>query len=245
MGSLDFRNKTVLVVGGTGGIGNGIARAFKDRQAEVYVWGTRPTASDYQDDPDSDLDGLAFEQMDVSDQAALGDYSPAFDRLDVLVLSHGIVMWGGREYQPDNFKRVMDVNVTGVLACCVKFQEMLAANAGTILILNSVGAFRSNPQLPAYNASKAALESLTRTLALDWAEDGIRVNGIAPGMIPTRMTQVAADDPKRVAAYVARVPLGRTGKVENVADLAVFLSSPSASYLTGLTIPVEGGRLLT
>ncbi len=245
MKRFDFRNKTVLVVGGTGGLGNGIARAFNDLEADVYVWGTRPNAADYQDDPDSDLSGLTFENMDVSDQVALNAYTPLFDRLDVLVLSHGIVMWGGKEYQTENFKRVMDVNVTGVLACCVKFQEMLAANAGTILILNSVGAFRSNPQLPAYNASKAAIESLTRTLALDWAGDGIRVNGIAPGMVPTRMTKVAADDPKRVAAYVARVPLGRTGKVENVADLAVFLASPSASYLTGLTIPVEGGRLLT
>lgn len=245
MKRFDFKNKMVLVVGGTGGIGNGIARAFKDLEADVCVWGTRPAIADYQDDPDSDLSGLTFEQMDVSDQQALDAYNPPFDRLDVLVLSHGIVMWGGKEYQPENFKRVMDVNVTGVLACCIRFHDMLSASGGNILILNSVGAFRSNPKLPAYNASKAAVESLTRTLALDWAADGIRVNGIAPGMVPTRMTQVAAEDPKRVAAYVARVPLGRTGKVENVADLAVFLASPSASYLTGLTIPVEGGRLLT
>lgn len=245
METFDFKGKSVLVVGGTGGIGNGIAQAFRTLNAEVHVWGTRPGRSSYQGDPDADLEGLFYERMDVCDQETLETYVPPFETLDVLVLSHGIVQWGGREYRPENFRRVMDVNVTGVLACCVKFQKKLAAAGGAILMLNSVGAFRSNRNLPAYNASKAAVESLTRTLALDWAGDGIRVNGIAPGMVPTRMTQAAVEDPERVAAYVAQVPLGRTGTIGDVAALAVFLASPLASYLTGLTIPVEGGRLLT
>jgi|SRR5579862_1165896 len=245
MNDLNFAGRTVLVVGGSSGLGNGIAQAFRGRGAAVHVWGTRARAADYAGNDGSDLAGLGYAQVDVADAAAIDGWVPPFDRLDVLVLSQGTAMLGGQEYEAANFRKVMDVNLTSVMACAMKFRSMLSAAKGAVVMLNSVGGTRSNRGIPAYDASKAALGSLTRLFAMEWGADGVRVNGVAPGFVPTRLTSFATKDPARVQAYLGKVPLGRVGSIGDVADAVLFLASPMASYITGVTLPVDGGRLLT
>jgi len=244
LNDLDFTGQAVLVVGGSSGIGNAIARAFRDRGADVHVWGTRALASDYGAEQGSDLTGLHYAQIDVGNLEAIQTYRPAFDRLDVLVLSQGIVLYGRREFEITDFRHIIDVNLTSLMACSLRFHDMLKASRGSVIILSSTAAFRSTKGNPAYNASKAAAVGLTRTLAEAWAQDGIRVNGIAPGLIATKLTKVTTDHPKRRAATEQRVPLKRLGNPDDIAGTALFLASPLSAYIIGQTIVVDGGLTL-
>lgn len=241
---LNFSGKTVLVVGGSSGIGNAIAQAFRARGASVHVWGTRADAGAYGDSPDSDLAGLHYAQVDLSSPASIRHYQPAFDRLDVLVLSQGIVLYDRAEFQPESFRKVVELNLNSLMDCCDRFHDMLQASAGSVIVISSSSAFHSTRGNPAYGASKTGAMGLTRNLADAWAPEGIRVNGIAPGMVPTKMTKVTTDHPKRVAAMCSQIPLGRLGSTEEVAGVALFLASPLASYVIGQTIPVDGGLTL-
>jgi 3-oxoacyl-[acyl-carrier protein] reductase len=211
LNDLDFTGQSVLVVGGSSGIGNAIARAFRDRGADVHVWGTRALASDYSAEQGCDLTGLHYARMDVGNLEAIQRYQPVFDRLDVLVLSQGIVLYGRREFEITDFRHIIDVNLTSLMACSLRFHDMLKASRGSVIILSSMAAFRSTKGNPAYNASKAGAVGLTRTLGEAWAQDGIRVNGIAPGLIATKLTRVTTDHPKRREATEQRVPLKRPG----------------------------------
>jgi 3-oxoacyl-[acyl-carrier protein] reductase len=120
----------------------------------------------------------------------------------------------------------------------------LKASKGSLIIISSVAAFHSTKGNPAYNASKTGAYGLTRTLAQAWAEDGIRVNGIAPGLVDTKLTKVTTDNPKRREATIANIPLKRFGTPEDMAGAALFLASPLASYVTGQTLIVDGGLIL-
>jgi 3-oxoacyl-[acyl-carrier protein] reductase len=122
---LDLTGKTALVVGGSSGIGNGIAREFLARGATVHVWGTRASALDYEGENGSDLRGLHYAQVDVADHAALARFEPAFDRLDVLVLAQGLVKYRRQEYEIETFRHVVDVNLNSVMHCCLKFHAHL------------------------------------------------------------------------------------------------------------------------
>lgn len=241
---LDFSGKTVLVAGGSSGIGNAIAQAFRGKGASVHVWGTRANAEAYADSPDSDLAGLHYAQVDLSDPQAIENCPPAFASLDVLVLSQGIVLYDRAEFQPGNFRKVIDVNLNSLMDCCARFHDMLKASAGSVIVISSSSAFHSTRGNPAYGASKTGAMGLTRNLADAWAPEGIRVNGIAPGLVPTKMTKVTTDHPKRVEAMCAQIPLGRLGQTEEVAGVALFLASPLAAYVIGQTIPVDGGLTL-
>jgi 3-oxoacyl-[acyl-carrier protein] reductase len=241
---LDFTAKTVLVVGGSSGIGNGIARAFHERGAKVHVWGTRPNAAAYADSPDSKLDGLGYTQVDVSDSAQVDAAPLPFDALDVLVLSQGAVLYDRREFKIEGFKQVLDVNLTSVMACADKCHAALCAARGAMIVVSSAAAFHSTRGNPAYNASKTGAFGLTRTLAEAWASDGIRVNGIAPGLVDTKLTRVTTGSPKRLEGALRRIPLGRLGTPEDMAHVALFLASPLAGYLLGQTLLVDGGMLL-
>ena len=243
-GELDFGGKTVLVVGGSSGIGNGIAQAFRARGASVHVWGTRASAADYRDSPDSNLEGLAYAQVDVADSAAVRDQAPGFERLDVLVLSQGKVLYERAEFEPLAFQSVVNVNLNSLMACCNRFHAMLAASRGSIIVISSTAAFHATKGNPAYNASKAGAAGLTRTLADAWAADGIRVNGIAPGLVDTKITRVTTQNPKRLQGALRRIPLGRLGTPADMAGVALFLASPLAAYVVGQTIVVDGGLLL-
>jgi len=241
---LDFGGRTVLVVGGSSGIGNGIAQAFRARGASVHVWGTRASASDYRGEEGSDLDGLGYAQVDVSDFDAITRVQPAFERLDVLVLCQGIVLYRRAEFRIEGFRRVIDVNLNSLMACAEKFHPMLAATRGALITVSSTAAYHATVGNPAYNASKTGVLGLTRTLAQAWAGEGIRVNGIAPGFVATKMTKVTTDNPQRLQGALARIPMGRMGTPQDMAGVALFLASPLSAYVTGQTIPVDGGLIL-
>lgn len=244
MSELDFSGKTVLVVGGSSGIGNGIAHAFKGKGATVYVWGTRAKASDYSAVEGSDITGLHYDRMDVSDFDAIEKYDAPFKSLDVLVLSQGTVIYQRGEFKMDGFQKVMDVNVSSLMACAIKFHDLLAASKGALITVSSTAAFHSTRGNPAYNASKTGAVGLTRTLAEAWAKDGIRVNGIAPGLVDTKLTKVTTENPERLAGSIQSIPMRRLGTPEDMAGVALFLASPLASYVLGQTIPVDGGLIL-
>lgn len=242
--ALDFSGKTVLVVGGSSGIGNGIAQAFRGQGAAVHVCGTRAGAADYADTPGSDLTGLGYTQLDVSDMAAIERWTPGFDRLDVLVLSQGMVLYNRREYTSAGFAQVIDVNLNSLMACSMKFQPLLKAAGGALIIISSTAAFHATRGNPAYNASKAGAVGLVRTLGDAWARDGIRVNGIAPGFVATKMTEVTTGNPERLAGALKSIPMGRLGTPADMAGVALFLASPLSAYVVGQSIPVDGGLLL-
>jgi 3-oxoacyl-[acyl-carrier protein] reductase len=241
---LDFTGRRVLVVGGSSGIGNGIARAFLARGAAVDVWGTRASAADYASEPGSDLSGLRYARVDVADDDAVAREAASFDRLDVLVLSQGVVLYRRGEYAMEGFRQVLDVNLSSVMACCTALHPRLKACGGSVIVVSSTAAFHATRGNPAYGASKAGAVGLVRTLADAWAGDGIRVNGIAPGFVATKMTQVTTGDPKRLEAALRRIPVGRLGTPQDMAGAALFLASPLAGYVVGHTIPVDGGLLL-
>lgn len=245
MNEIDFSGKTVLVIGGSSGIGNGIARQFRDHGAQVYVCGTRATAEDYTDEEGSDLTGLHYFQLDVSKDENIENLTPPFDRLDVLVASQGIVMYKQAEFQMPNFRKVLDVNLMSVMHCCTKFHPMLAETQGSVIIIGSGASFFAVFGNPAYSASKGALRTLTMTLGEAWARDGIRVNGIAPGLIITKITKVTWDHPRRYEDSLNKIPLRRWGTPEDMGGIALFLASPLSSYMTGQMLLVDGGMGLS
>ncbi|MBX3490841.1 SDR family oxidoreductase [Parvibaculum sp.] len=242
--ALDFTGRTVLVVGGSSGIGNGIAQAFRAHGAAVHVWGTRASAADYKADEGSDMTGLEYTQMDVSDFAAIEAHKPPFATLDVLVLAQGTVIYRKGEFRMDGFTKVMDVNLNSLMACALKFRDMLAAAKGSLITISSTAAYHSTRGNPAYNASKTGAVGLTRTLAEAWAGEGIRVNGIAPGLVDTKLTKVTTENPERLAASLQNIPLGRLGTPADMAGVVLFLASPLSAYVVGQTLPVDGGLIL-
>lgn len=241
---LDFTAKTVLVVGGSSGIGNGIAQAFRRAGAAVYIWGTRANGGDYHRDDGCDLTGLQYAKVDVADFEAVKHWNPPFAALDVLVLSQGTVIYRKGEFDMVGFQRVMDVNLNSLMACALKFHPMLKASKGSLITVSSTAAFHATRGNPAYNASKTGAVGLTRTLAQAWAADGIRVNGIAPGLVDTKLTKVTTENPARLKASLETIPMGRLGTPEDMAGVALFLASPLAAYVLGQTIPVDGGLIL-
>jgi 3-oxoacyl-[acyl-carrier protein] reductase len=244
MNELDFGGKQVLVVGGSSGIGNGIAQAFRARGARVAVCGTRASPADYSPAEGSQLEGLDYAQLDVADPAAIENFKPSFERLDLLVLAQGAVIYKRGEFEMAGFRKVLEVNLMSLMACAGKFHDMLGASKGALIIVSSTAAYHSTKGNPAYNASKTGAVGLTRTLAQAWAEDGIRVNGIAPGLVDTKMTKVTTSNPKRLEGAIARIPLKRLGTPADMACAALFLASPLSAYIVGQTLVVDGGLIL-
>ena len=244
MTDTDFSGKTVLVVGGSSGIGNGIAQAFRARGAEVHIWGTRKSADDYKGNEGSDMEGLNYAHMDVSDFDAIEAYAPPFKSLDVLVLCQGTVIYKKGEFKMDGFQHVMDVNLNSLMACAIKFHDMLATSKGSLITISSTAAYHATRGNPAYNASKTGAVGLTRTLAQAWAKDGIRVNGVAPGLVDTKLTKVTTENPDRLNASLQGIPMHRLGTPSDMAGVTLFLASPLAAYVLGQTIPVDGGITL-
>lgn len=241
---LDFSGKTALIVGGSSGIGNAIAQAYRSRGAVVTVWGTRASAADYADVEGSDLTGLSYAQVNVADRASL-DAAIIPETLDIAVLSQGIVKYGLAEYTREGWDEVMAVNITSLMDVARLVQPPLKQSKGSLITISSVAAYAAAFSNPAYGASKSGAVALTRALALAWARDGIRVNGIAPGFVRTKMTDIQFADEKREQGTLRAIPLRRTGEAEEIASAAVFLASPMASYIIGQTLTVDGGLTLT
>lgn len=246
MNELDFTGRRVLVVGGSSGIGNGIAQAFRDQGADVHVWGTRAGAADYADDEGSDLTGLGYTQVDVSDVGAILDAADPFDApIDVLVHSQGMVRYRRAEFSPEGWGEVMRVNLDSVMHISQRFAAQLdEAGDASIIVVSSIGGLRSVIANPAYAASKAGAIHLVRTLGQAWAPRGIRVNGIAPSLVDTKMTRVTMENPERRERSLAKIPMGRFGTVKEMSGVALFLASPLAGYVCGQTIVVDGGLTL-
>jgi 3-oxoacyl-[acyl-carrier protein] reductase len=242
--TIDYTGKTVLVVGGSSGIGNGIAQAYRRHGATVHVWGTRRSADEYRPEEGSDLDGLHYQRVDAANDDEIDAAASAFARLDVLVLAQGAVKYKRQEFTIKTFREVVDVNLNSVMSCCLRFHPLLKATSGSVIIIGSIGALKSVKGNPAYASSKAAAHALARTLGDAWGPDGVRVNVIAPGMVATKMTSVTTEHPARLQAALESISLSRLGTPEDMAGPALFLASDLAAYITGQTIVVDGGRIL-
>jgi NAD(P)-dependent dehydrogenase (short-subunit alcohol dehydrogenase family) len=178
----------------------------------------------------------------VRDAAAVAALIGALPRLDHLVYTAGVIRRGD-EHDPAVFAQVIDINLTGAMRAASAARPLLAAAGGTLTLTASMHSFFAGPLIPGYSASKGGIAQLTKSLAIAWAADGIRVNALAPGWIATPLTAALQDDPARAAPILARTPLGRWGTPADLAGPALFLASPAAAFITGVVLPVDGGYL--
>ena len=231
----DFSGAHVLVVGASrAGIGASIARAFQNAGAGVEITGVEAECAP------EDAARFPYTQLDVTDTAAVRGFAASRSRLDVLINCAAITR-RGEEMAPDFFSHVLDVNLTGSLRCAEALHPALAATKGRIINIASMYARFGSPRNPAYGASKAGVEQLTKSLAIAWAEDGIRVNAIAPGFIVTEQSARARQDAEFTAAVEARTPMKRWGQPDDIVGAALFLASDAAAFVTGVCLPVDGG----
>ena len=240
----DFTDSSVLVTGGTSGIGHAIATAFAAAGASVMVTGTRTSAAEYE----TDLSAFEFRQLEMRDPEAVDALAAELSALDVLVNNAGATFPDGRdEWSPEGFSASLDMNVEGAMRLTVGSRQALAASSmsggASVVNLVSMTAFRSTTMVPGYSASKAALTALTRNLAVHWVGDGIRVNAVAPGVIDTPMTAPMKSMPELFEAEVGRGAMHRMGTPEEVAAAVLFLSSEASSFTTGAVFAVDGGFL--
>ena len=232
----DFTGRHALVTGGTSGIGLAIAQAFRQAGASVTVAGLVTGES-------AGCEGLTVEALDVTDASAVQAVFGRLKRLDVLVNAAGMIR-RGEEHDPDVFQRVIDVNLVGTMRTASAARELLAASGGSIVNVASMLSFFGGGVVPAYSASKGGIAQLTKSLAIAWASQGIRVNAVAPGWIATPLTQALQDDPVRSAAVLLRTPMARWGRPEDITGPTMFLCSGAADFITGVILPVDGGYLV-
>ena len=230
--------KQALVTGGTRGIGAGVARSLASAGWSVVA----ASVSRAEINAFEPQDGIQAQILDVTDQASVDVVIKNLNRLDALVNCAGILS-RGKEYEIDVFAKVIDINLTGTMRCCLAAHPLLAKTSGVIVNTASMLSTFGGPLVPAYSASKGGVAQLTKALAGKWAEDGIRVNAIAPGWIETEMTQGLRDDPDRTAGIMSRTPMKRWGKPEEVGALVRWLVSKEAGFVTGAIYPVDGGYL--
>ncbi|MFI6025253.1 SDR family NAD(P)-dependent oxidoreductase [Amycolatopsis magusensis] len=235
-----MNKRTVVVTGGASGIGRGIAEAFRSDGHRVVV-------------ADIDAAATADVHLDISDaasvDAALALITREYGPIDVLVNNAGLAGGGGPLVGLDIevFDRCVAVNFRGtfLMTRAVGAHMIAAGTRGAIVNISSIGARQPTPGLGHYEATKAAVDALTRSAALELAPHGIRVNAVAPGPVLTPMTAGFSSDTAARSAWEARIPLGAIASVADVVPSVLFLASPEAGHLTGVSLPVDGGQLLT
>jgi NAD(P)-dependent dehydrogenase (short-subunit alcohol dehydrogenase family) len=234
MNSASQQQRTAIVTGG--GTGLGLATAL-----ELRAQNFRVIAIGLDTEPELEGSGVDFRCIDITDETAMRAIAAAEPRVDVLVNAAGTILHEGREHTVEGFRKVIDINLNGTQLACLLFRAALAEARGNIINFASMWSFFGSPKNPGYAASKGAVVALTRSLAVAYAADGVRVNAIAPGWIETRMATTAMNDPERSQAIIKRVPAGFWGKPADIAKAARFLASDDARYITGVILPVDGG----
>ena len=230
--------KTAVVTGGTRGIGEGVARVLADAGWSVIA----ASASAEERAAFAPHDAIQLSHLDVTDPASVSALFEGLEHLDGLVNCAGILRRDA-EYDIKVFQQVIDVNLTGTMRCCLTAHDLLAASNGAIVNTASMLSSFGGPLVPAYSASKGGVAQLTKALAGQWADDGLRVNAVAPGWIETEMTAGLRSNTERTEGIMARTPMKRWGKTNEVGALVRWLLSDEASFITGAVYPVDGGYL--
>ena len=231
------------MTGGSSGIGAAIAQAFATNGDLVVATGATKDEVE-RARVQSEQNKISFQQLDVRDANAVQDCIDKIDSLDVLVNCAGVIRRNA-EHQPEVFADVIDINLNGSMRVCTAAREKLKQRKGCIINTASMLSFFGGGLVPGYSASKGGIAQLTKSLAIAYAPDGIRVNAVAPGWIATQLTQALQEDSQRSEAILSRTPLGRWGEPADVAGPVLFLASDAARFVTGVVLPVDGGYLIT
>jgi NAD(P)-dependent dehydrogenase (short-subunit alcohol dehydrogenase family) len=233
--------RQVIVTGGARGIGFGIATAMLKAGYDVTATGL--SAEEVAAVPQNKH--LSAVRLDVTRPESIAEVLARFDELAALVNCAGVIFRDGSEYDIDTFQKVIDVNLTGTMRMCLAARPKLAAARGAIVNTASMLSFFGGPLVPAYTASKGGVMQLTKSLAIAWAPDGIRVNAIAPGWIETELTRNIIADEARSSVILGRTPLKRWGEPADIGGAVVFLCSEEARFITGAILPIDGGYAAT
>jgi len=248
--SLELNGKVGVVIGGTSGIGRAIARGMAEAGADVVPTSRRmehveATAKEIEERGRRSLRITS----DVSDrsslQRVLDESVKAFGKVDILVNSAGRTKRAPTlDFSEEDWNDILETNLTGSLRACQVFgRHMLSREYGSIINIASLSTFVALYEVAAYSASKAAVASLTKSLAIEWSPHGVRVNAIAPGVFRTALNTKLLDETERGREFLARTPMRRFGNVEELAGAAIFLASDAASFVNGEVLVVDGGLL--
>jgi NAD(P)-dependent dehydrogenase (short-subunit alcohol dehydrogenase family) len=248
-----LQGKVAIITGGNAGIGEAIAKAFAREGALVVITGRRQVELDRVVSDIVKEEGKAFSVAgSVTDelrvQETVRQTVQRFGRLDILVNNAGLGDFGKRLHEIDDptWTQVLDVNLTGVFRMTrAVLPQMLKQQRGAIVNISSIASLVGIPTLSAYAASKGALDSLTRSLAVDYAKEGIRCNVVNPGLIDTPMAAPLMSNPEHLDPILAHYPIRRAGKPEEVANMVLYLASDEAAWVTGGTFPIDGGMTIS
>ncbi len=224
--------RCAVVMGGTSGIGLALAEGFLENGYVVKACGVGELPSDRSD--------LTFHEVDVTDRASVEQFIGKIERIDVLLNAAGIIRRDA-ELDPETFASVLDVNLNGTMRACSAARDQLSRSNGSIINIASMLSYFGGGTVPGYAASKGGIAQLTKSLAIAYAPDGIRVNALAPGWIATPLTSSLRSDDARSSAILGRTPLGRWGEPADLIGPALFLASDAAGFVTGSLLNVDGG----